>query len=94
MRHSMSSPAVLSVEDDLEGATPDEYRRAFLLRALDAIGFAVYSGEVDEEVIAAAERVVTHWQDFTQTLKARYGNKYQQTLVQSSAPAIMVRGVQ
>ena len=82
------STAVISVEDDLEGATPDEYRRAFLLRALDAIGFAVYSGEVDEEVIAAAERVVTHWQDFTQTLKARYGNKYQQTLVQSSAPDI------
>jgi hypothetical protein len=81
------STAVLSVEDDLEDATPDQYRRAFLLRALDAIGFAVYSGEVDEEVIIAAERVVMHWRDFTQTLKARYGNKHQQT-VQLSAPDI------
>jgi hypothetical protein len=68
------STAVLSVEDDLEGEPPEVFRRVFLLRCLDALGFGVYSGPVDNEVIAAAERVAAHWQDFTQTLKARCGN--------------------
>jgi hypothetical protein len=57
---------VVTVEDDLEA---DEYREAFLLRAVDALTFAIYSGEVDQEVIAAAERVVAKWQSFVQTLK-------------------------
>ena len=61
-------PEAITVEDELE---PDEYRESFLLRAADALAFAVYSGEVDEEVIAAAQRVATTWQNFTQTLKAR-----------------------
>jgi hypothetical protein len=59
---------ILSPEDELE---PHEYRPKFLLRALDAIYMAVYSGPVDQEVIAAAEGVVTAWQNFTQELKAK-----------------------
>jgi hypothetical protein len=62
----------ITIGDDLE---PDEFRGAFLLRAADALSFAVYSGEVDNEVIAAAERVAAKWNDFAQTLKAKYGNQ-------------------
>jgi hypothetical protein len=58
----------LTVEDDLEVG---EYREAFLLRAADALAFAVYSGEVDQEIISAAERVVAKWQEFTQKLRSR-----------------------
>jgi hypothetical protein len=61
---------VVTGEDELEA---DEYRKAFLLRAADAMAFAVYSGEVDAEVIATAERVAVKWQDFAQSLKARRG---------------------
>ena len=61
---------VITVKDDLEA---NEYRKAFLLRAADAMAFAVYSGDVDVEVIAAAERVAVKWQDFAQSLKARRG---------------------
>jgi hypothetical protein len=60
----------ITVEDDLE---VDEYREAFLLRAADAMAFAVYSGEIDREVIAAAERVAVKWKNFAQALKGKYG---------------------
>jgi hypothetical protein len=64
-----AEPCSLTVEDDLE---PHEYRPKFLARCLDCLTCAVYSGEVDSEVIAAAERVVAKWQNFTQTLKAKF----------------------
>jgi len=41
----------ITIEDELE---PDEYRSSFLLRAADAVAFAVYSGPIDGEVIEAA----------------------------------------
>jgi hypothetical protein len=66
------STEVLTVEDDLVGATPYEFRESFLLRTADAMAFAVYSGPIDKEVIAAAERVTAKWQSFTQTLKAKF----------------------
>jgi ParB-like nuclease domain len=56
----------LTVEDDLE---PNEYREAFLLRAADAMAFAVYSGDVDQEVVEAAKRVVTKWQELIQAME-------------------------
>jgi hypothetical protein len=56
---------VITVEDELDQS---EYREAFLLRAADAMAFAVYSGEVDKEVIAAAKRVAATWKNFAQTL--------------------------
>jgi hypothetical protein len=56
----------LTVESDLEVS---EYRQAFLLRAADALAFAVYSGPIDKEVIAAAERVAAKWKAFAQTLE-------------------------
>jgi hypothetical protein len=59
----------LTVEDDLER---DEYREAFLLRAADCLAFAIYSGTVDDEVIAAAKRVIIKWQEFTHTLEERH----------------------
>jgi hypothetical protein len=61
---------VITVEDDIEA---DEYREAFLLRTADALSFAVYSGEVDREVIAAAKRVAAKWQSLIQTLEDRHG---------------------
>lgn len=42
-----------TVEDDLEA---DAYRAAFLLRAADAMAFAVYSGIIDAEIVAAAKK--------------------------------------
>jgi hypothetical protein len=59
---------LLTPEAELE---PDEYRPKFLLRALDAVYMAVYSGEVDSEVVAAAEQVVAAWQSLTQELKGK-----------------------
>jgi hypothetical protein len=56
---------VITGEDELDQS---EYREAFLLRAADAMAFAVYSGEVDKEVIAAAKRVAAKWKNFAQTL--------------------------
>jgi hypothetical protein len=47
-----------TIEDHLE---PSEYRKAFLLRAADTLAFAVYSGPVDAEVVAAAERAAARW---------------------------------
>jgi hypothetical protein len=61
---------IVTVEDELY---PDEYRKAFILRTRDAMSFAVYSGEVDAEVIAAAKRVAATWNEFGQTLEARCG---------------------
>ena len=58
----------ITIEDDLE---PDEYRTSFLMRTADALAFAVYSGPIDNEVIAAAKRVAAKWQDFAQTLEAK-----------------------
>ena len=69
----VSATAVHSVEDDLEGEPPEEFRRVFLVRCLDATGFGVYSGPVDNEVIAAAERVAAHWRRFAQKLKSKGG---------------------
>jgi hypothetical protein len=63
----------LTVEDELEA---DEYREAFLLRAADAVVFAVYSGQVDSEVIAAAKRVAATWSEFVQTLEAIEAEAY------------------
>ena len=57
-----------TVEDELEA---DEYREAFLLRTADALSLLFTPG--DEEVISAAERVVTKWQEFTKVLEGRYG---------------------
>lgn len=57
---------VITVEDDLEA---DEYRESFILRTADAMAFAVYSGQVDREIVAAAERVAAKWNDFAQTLR-------------------------
>ena len=59
----------LTVEDDLER---DEYREAFLLRAADCLAFAIYSGTVDHEIIAAAQRVVVKWQEFVQILEEQH----------------------
>jgi hypothetical protein len=59
---------VITIEDGLE---PDEYRPSFLLRTADALAFAVYSGPVDAEVIAAAERVAAKWKKFAQELARR-----------------------
>ena len=59
--------AALTVEHDLEA---DEYRAAFLLRAADALAFAVYSGEIDKEVIAAAKRVAVKWENLALQLAA------------------------
>jgi hypothetical protein len=58
----------ITIEDDLE---PEEYREAFLLRTADALSFAVYSGTVDDEVIAAAKRVAAKWKFFAETLEGR-----------------------
>jgi hypothetical protein len=41
------------------------------MRTADALAFAVYSGPIDNEVIAAAKRVAAKWQDFAQTLEAK-----------------------
>jgi hypothetical protein len=60
----------VTVEDELE---PVEYRDAFLLRAADAMAFAVYSGPIDDEVIAAAKRVAAKWQSFAETLETKTG---------------------
>ena len=56
----------------------DHLKISFLLRAADAMAFAVYSGEVDSEVIAAAERVASKWfrlkVDLEMKLAAKKGN--------------------
>jgi hypothetical protein len=57
---------VITVEYDLE---PDEFRPAFLLRAVDALASAVYSGPVDAEVIAAAGRVVAKWKQLAKAMR-------------------------
>jgi hypothetical protein len=59
---------VVTIEDDLE---PDEYRPAFLLRAADALTFAVYSGPVDAEVVAAAGRAAAEWKALEESLAER-----------------------
>jgi hypothetical protein len=45
----------MELEMELEA---DEYRQAFLLRAADAMAFAVYSGEVDN---AAMTQFKARW---------------------------------
>jgi hypothetical protein len=62
------STEILTVEDDLEST---EYREAFILRTADAMAFAVYSGEVDDEIIAAAERAAAAWTRCAAGLKQR-----------------------
>jgi hypothetical protein len=71
----------LTVEDDLER---DEYREAFLLRTADCLSFAVYSGTVDQEVIAAAKRVMSKWQEFTQILEQRYAETPEKNAAETS----------
>jgi hypothetical protein len=58
--------------DDLQ---PEELRESFMLRAVDAVSFGVYSGAVDEEVIEAARRVIRKWQELLQTLEAKYADR-------------------
>jgi hypothetical protein len=57
----------ITIEDDLE---PSEYRQAFLLRAADTLAFAVYSGPVDAEVVAAAERAASRWKTLADKMAA------------------------
>jgi ParB-like nuclease domain len=57
----------ITIEDDLE---PSEYREAFLLRAADVLAFAVYSGPIDAEVVAAAARAAAKWKKLADKLTA------------------------
>jgi hypothetical protein len=50
----------ITVEDDLE---PNEYEQFFLLRAADCVVAAVYSGPINKDVIEAAKRVASTWQN-------------------------------
>jgi len=56
-----------SVEDEIED--PQNYRTAFLLRADQAVRFAVYSGPITKEIVAAADAVAATWQKLAQKLR-------------------------
>jgi hypothetical protein len=54
------------IEDEID---PENYCKAFLIRADQAALFAVYSGEVSQEVIEAAEAAASAWQNLVGQLR-------------------------
>jgi len=61
-----------SIEDEID---PENYRTAFLLRAQQAVRFAVYSGPVTKESIAAARAVAAAWDTLARNLEAKFSKR-------------------
>jgi hypothetical protein len=78
------------IEDEIDSEDPENYRTAFLMRADQAIRFAVYSGPITQDLIAAAHQVVRAWSTLAQKMEKSNEQTANQTV---PAPRLQVQGV-
>jgi DUF3102 family protein len=63
-------PDFLGEEDDEEDDIPPRKKEAFLIFANEALKLAKYDGEIDDEVIEAAQEAVSAWSQLLEALRA------------------------